>query len=292
MLTICFHGYLQEMQPEPVKVHATSVKEALTALKNYPMFSPKKGKQHQVAITGVNTLEELEGPTTLTEIHIHPVVTAGGGGGGFLQMIVGAFLVVVGMIITPFAPMLGALLVNAGFAMMLGGVLQMLMPQPKLGDTNSNQLKSQYLGARGNTVAIGTTIPMIFGRHKAWGHYLSFDVDAYDLNSTPADWYSSPFTNMGELTYSAAPEEVPSLDPQEEAGLPIGTFTGYADGVVSFSPSIDLPQGQLDLTFNNGRTLHCVNSVSGVTNFVVVAGGYVDNLPATGTPIVFSQNYV
>lgn len=292
MLTIYFHGYLKEMHPEPVKVHASSIVEALTSLKQHHVFNPKLGKKHTVAVEGVKTLEELQGETHLTEIHIHPVVVGAGGNGGLLQMVVGAFLIVVGTLITPFFPMLGPLMVNAGFAMMLGGVLQMLMPQPKLGDTNSSQLKSQYLGARGNTVAIGTTIPMILGRHKAWGHYLSFDVDAYNLNSAPADWYSSPFTDFGELSYSAAPEEEPSLDPQEEAGLPIAAFSSFVDDKVYFTPAIDLPQGQLDITFSNGRTLHCFNSASGVINYVTSLGGYVDDLPAAGTAIVFSQNYV
>lgn len=292
MLTIYLHGYLKELHPEPIKVHASSRHEALEVLKQYKGFNPRKGDRHTVVVQGVYTADALKEKMDSGDIHVHPVVLGAGGSGGFFQVVIGAVLVVVGTLITPFAPMLGPLLVQAGLVMMLGGVIQMLMPQPKLDARNENELKSQYLGARGNTVAIGTTIPMIFGRHKAWGHYLSFDVDALDLNTAPASWYSSPFTDFGELTYSAAPEEAPSLDPQEEAGLPIGTFLSYASGVVTFSPAVDLPQGQFDITFNNGRVLHCFNSVSGAVNQASVLSGNVNDLPESGTPIIFSQNYV
>lgn len=292
MKTIYLHGYLNDLHPEPIKVVAESVAEALSALALIPAFSPRKGKQYSVAIDGFITEASVRDKTDVEEIHVRPVVFAGGGNGGLFQMIIGALLIVVSFIPGIAGTPIGTALFNAGVAMILGGVIQMLMPQPKLEGVGEDEMRSQYLGARGNTVAIGTSIPMIFGRHKAYGHYLSFDVDAGDLNTTPAAWYASPLTDFGELTYAAAPEEVPSLDPQEEAGLPIGYFAGLSGSTLSFTPSIDLPQGSVDVMFNNGRTLHCFNSVSGVTNFVTVQGGNTSGLPATGTPIVFSQNYV
>jgi len=292
MKTIYLHGYLNDLHPEPIKVVAESVAEAISALALIPAFNPRKGKQHSVVIDGFFTESAINDKTDVEEIHVRPMVFAGGGNGGLFQMIIGAILIVVGFLLTPMFPMLGPLLIKVGLTMVLGGIIQMLMPQPKLEGVGEDEMRSQYLGARGNTVAIGTTIPMIFGRHKAWGHYLSFDVDAGDLNTTPASWYASSLTDFGELTYAAAPEEVPSLDPQEEAGIPIGYFAGLSGTTLSFTPSIDLPQGGVDVMFNTGRTLHCFNAVSGVTNFVTVQGGNTSDLPATGTPIVFSQNYV
>lgn len=287
MKTIYLHGYLNDLHPEPIKVVAESVAEAISALALIPAFNPRKGKQHSVAIDGFHTESAINDKTDVEEIHVRPMVFAGGGNGGLFQMIIGVILIIVSFVV-PGAQALFAV----GMSMLLGGVLQMLMPQPKLDGIGEDEMRSQYLGARGNTVAIGTTIPMIFGRHKAWGHYLSFDVDAGDLNTTPASWYASSLTDFGELTYAAAPEEVPSLDPQEEAGIPIGYFAGLSGTTLSFTPSIDLPQGGVDVMFNTGRTLHCFNAVSGVTNFVTVQGGNTSDLPATGTPIVFSQNYV
>lgn len=297
MKTIYLHGYLNDLHPEPIKVFADSVFEALSALALIPAFNPKKGKKHEVVVDGFATDASFREKTEVEEIHVRPVVSGAGGRGGFMQLVIGALLIAVSFI-PVVGQILGATLLNgviaAGIGMVLGGVLQMLMPQPQLDGMGKvgEEPRSQYLGARGNTVAIGTCIPIILGRCRAWGHYLSFDVDAGTLNGAPASWYSSPFTNYGETTYSAAPEEVPTLDPQEEAGIPLGTFQSYSSGVLHFTPAIDLPQGQLDVTFNNGRTLHIQNSVSGVVTSVQVLGGNTDNLPASGTPIVFTQNYV
>ena len=57
--------------------------------------------------------------------------------------------------------------------MVLGGVLQMLVPSPEDGETT----KSKYLAANGNTVAIDTPISLIYGTRRFGGHILSFDVD-------------------------------------------------------------------------------------------------------------------
>ena len=48
---------------------------------------------------------------------------------------------------------------------------------------------SRYLGAPQNTTKAGTRIPLLYGEHQAYGHYLSFDIDAKDVaagdSSTP-----------------------------------------------------------------------------------------------------------
>lgn len=292
MKTIVLHGYLNDLHPEPIRVHAETVAEAVSALQLYKAFDPKLGKRHSVIIDGFNSLDSLHDKTDVEEIHLHPVEIAAGGRNGFFQTIIGAVLVVVGLVVNYFAPGLGTPLIYAGIAMMIGGVIQMLMPQPKVDSVNTDQQRSQYLGARQNTVAIGTRIPLILGRCKAWGHYVSFDIDAGVMNQAPASWYSSNFTDFGSLTYSAAPDEISSVDPGVVDNQPIVAFDGFSNDILYFTPAVVLQPGQLDVTFNNGRSLHVSNDGSGAVTSVNVLGGNTADLPATGTPIVFTKNYV
>ena len=56
--------------------------------------------------------------------------------------------------------------------MVAGGLIQMLTPQPK----DDAESRTKYLGAPKNTVAIGTYIPILFGKHRAYGQFLSFEL--------------------------------------------------------------------------------------------------------------------
>ncbi|MRA47774.1 tail assembly protein, partial [Acinetobacter pittii] len=91
-------------------------------------------------ITGNNIGEEqLDMNTEAEVIHIVPCVV-GAGGNGILQTVLGAVLVVVGVLVTVGtlgggAP-LGAALIGSGIGMMLGGVAMMLMPKV---DTTQDQ---------------------------------------------------------------------------------------------------------------------------------------------------------
>ncbi|KQF79083.1 phage tail protein, partial [Acinetobacter baumannii] len=91
-------------------------------------------------ITGDNIGEEqLDMNTEAEVIHIVPRVV-GAGGNGILQTVLGAVMVVVGVLMTVGtlgggAP-LGAALIGSGIGMMLGGVAMMLMPKV---DTTQDQ---------------------------------------------------------------------------------------------------------------------------------------------------------
>jgi predicted phage tail protein len=78
-----------------------------------------------------------------------------------------------------------SLMFNFGLSLVMGGLLEMLSPAPKMdssGNAASDPEASKYLGATQNTVKIGTRIPLLYGRHIAYGHYISFDVDAFDVD--------------------------------------------------------------------------------------------------------------
>lgn len=292
MKTIYFHGYLKDLHPEPIRVHADSVYEALSALALYPEFDPKTGKKFTVVIPGFGSADAINDKTDVEEIHLHPVET-GAGGNINMNVIVGAILVIVGAVLTFFGfGGIGVPMMKMGAIMMFMGVIQMMMPQPKLEGVNIDERRSQYLGARQNTVAIGTHIPIIMGRCKAWGHYISFDVDAGVLNDAPASWYSSNFTDYGALTYSAAPDEISSLQPGVVDNEPLAVFTSFSGDQLFFTPARTLETGQLDVTFSNGRSLHVTNPSSSPTQQVTVLGGNTSDLPASGTSIVFTKNYV
>jgi hypothetical protein len=65
--------------------------------------------------------------------------------------------------------------------MMIGGLVQMLMPQPKLDSEAEDGPKSHYLSQVQNTVAIGTPIPVLYGEHRIGGHILSMNINSTSL---------------------------------------------------------------------------------------------------------------
>lgn len=68
--------------------------------------------------------------------------------------------------------------------MILGGVLALLMSAPKATSVVAEE-KSKYIPANKNTVKTGTPIPILYGRRKVYGHFLSFDVDSRVVSETP-----------------------------------------------------------------------------------------------------------
>lgn len=130
-----------------------------------------------------------------TEIHIYPTMLgAGGGNGGLFKIIAGLVLIAVvafavvmtgGALLAPATwglTSFGSALLTTGIGLVMGGILEATMPQPKIDLNASNDIESsKYLGANGNTVKIGSPIPLILGRTKAWGHIISFNVDAKNV---------------------------------------------------------------------------------------------------------------
>ncbi|MFX4646879.1 tail assembly protein, partial [Acinetobacter baumannii] len=123
-------------------------------------------------ITGDNIGEEqLDMNTEAEVIHIVPRVV-GAGGNGILQTVLGAVMVVVGVLVTVGtlgggAP-LGAALIGSGIGMMLGGVAMMLMPKV---DTTQDQNQdgnraNKGFGGAVTTVAQGNPVPILYGQRE------------------------------------------------------------------------------------------------------------------------------
>lgn len=141
-------------------------------------FQPTaKTGRRLLQVSGCDKIEDfIEVDGGPEELHIFPAM-CGGKRGGFVQMLIGAVLIAASLLL-PVGPFIGSLLMNMGIMMLLGGILQLISapPRDKTGDPNKNR----YLGAPGNTVEIGTRIPILYGRDQIGGHYLSFNISAVD----------------------------------------------------------------------------------------------------------------
>lgn len=175
---IFLHGKLKKLHPDPIEVVADTVAEVIKAISlQVPAFQPNAIEGYRrIKVVGFDTLESLFVDTDVEEIHIVPQL-CGGKQGGFFQILIGAALIAASFIpgLNAFAPML----LSAGISMMLGGILQ-LMSAPKRDKKDGVQNKTFYLGAPKNTVEIGTRIPILYGRRRIGGHYLSFNISSVD----------------------------------------------------------------------------------------------------------------
>jgi hypothetical protein len=255
-----------------------------------------------VRVEGFDSADAIFERREVGELHVHPVM-AGAGRPGVGQIIIGIIIIAAAYIsggasLTASGGLsaTGSMYL-AGAMMILGGVMQLLAPQPSINSSTAE--KSRYLGNGRNTVAIGTRIPMIYGRRKAYGQYISFDTDAGLFDSAPAAWYSSPFTDNGELNYSAAPPDLPMGTPAQTYKQPTSLFTGISypatleeefQTFINFNP-ITLTAGEYDLNFATGQTLHVSILSAGVVTQATLLGGETANLPIAGTSIAFTQNY-
>ena len=196
-----FHGYLRDLVPpgtEDIDFAVKTVKECVEAVsRQIPAFN--QGARKIVQIVGVNNEHDLL-REDVEVVHIVPAF-AGGKRGGLIQIVLGTLLIVASIYFPPVA--LGAVSINAigvsiGLSLALSGVAALLASKPASNVTSDNPEGSKYLGAQGNTVKIGTRIPLGYGRQKVYGHILSFNVSEETL-ADPA------ITSSGNLTLSQGP---------------------------------------------------------------------------------------
>lgn len=196
-IKVVFHGYLKNLYPGELEMSGTTVAEIINGVcRQTKAFNVTPGQErHTLRVMGFDTKESLYAPIPKNTkvLHITPQF-CGGKSGGFFRIIVGAVLIGVslafggtGFLATPLlGTTLGSMLFNFGVSLVLGGLLEMLSPSPKVdraginGGTTDPEA-SKYLGATQNTVRIGTRIPILYGEHQAFGHYISFNVDAVDV---------------------------------------------------------------------------------------------------------------
>lgn len=173
------HGHFKAFHPGPIEIVANTVWDAVEAVvRQVPGFSPdpKTGKK-RLQVLGYDTIEKLKGRSDDVDIHIMPAL-AFGKNDGLIQTIIGASLLIVAAFMGgTFWP---AIVASIGASLMAGGIMQMLSPQPQIGSDNADQVRSKYLNSTANTVKIGTTIALGYGRRRLGGQILSLNIDAVD----------------------------------------------------------------------------------------------------------------
>jgi predicted phage tail protein len=132
--------------------------------------------------------------TNGSEVYRITAITEGSKRGGVLQIVIGAValvaafftaggsLVALGMSAAAAAATTTAL-TGLGLSMMLGGVVQLLTPQPKynVGASSSTDNKPNYaFGAPVNTVAMGYPVPVLFGEREIGGAIISAGIFSSD----------------------------------------------------------------------------------------------------------------
>ncbi|UZQ65973.1 tail assembly protein [Enterobacter kobei] len=153
----------------------------MNAKKNGMTFAVFRGKRN----IGVQDFQELAGDS---DIRIAPVME-GAKKAGMFQTILGAVMVVAGVIIgvttnwTGVGLTFGAGLIMSGASMMAGGIYQMLSPQPKglQGRDDPDNKPSYAFGGAVNSLAMGNPVPLLYGEREIGGGIISAGIVAEDI---------------------------------------------------------------------------------------------------------------
>ncbi|WP_338843945.1 tail assembly protein [Citrobacter europaeus] len=151
----------------------------MNAKKNGMTFAVFRGKRN----IGVEDFKDLVGST---DIRIAPVME-GAKKAGLFQTILGAVMVVAGIVVTGMtfgsAGVIGAGMVSAGIGMMAGGIYQMLSPQPKglQGRDDPDNKPSYAFGGSVNTLAMGNPVALLYGEREIGGAIISAGIVAEDI---------------------------------------------------------------------------------------------------------------
>ncbi|MBV7404389.1 tail assembly protein [Enterobacter sp. ENT03] len=128
------------------------------------------------------SVDDFGFPVTGEVIRIVPVVI-GSKKAGVLQTVLGAVLVAVGAVLS-FTPWAAAspFLFKFGAAMMLGGVVQMLSPQPAglASKQDADNQASYAFGGVTNTAAQGYPVPLLYGKRRIGGAIISAGIYVED----------------------------------------------------------------------------------------------------------------
>ena len=180
-ITIKLKGKFAELAGVPeFKVFASCAREAIEMLSQFPKLNPKISSTRYVAkIDEVPTMDLLDAPLTVETLTLRPQESesfqGAGGNGGVVRIVIGAILIVVGVLMPEAFPHVRAAFISMGVGMILGGLYMLLFP-PEEPDEPSSE-RSHMLTGR-NTTASGTPIPIILGEVKHAGHVLSYNVDS------------------------------------------------------------------------------------------------------------------
>lgn len=192
--TLTLKGAMAKKFGRVHRFHAADLREMLRAMcSQVPGFKKYVSNAHLQGVrfaffSGQDNigLLEFDMSSAATDFQMMPVAE-GAKRGGTLQIIVGAVALVAayftaGASLTAFglsataATATTTALTGIGLSMTLGGVVQMLTPQPKynVGTSSSADNKANYaFGSPVNTVAMGYPVPVLYGQREIGGAIIS-----------------------------------------------------------------------------------------------------------------------
>ncbi|EAB4306112.1 tail assembly protein [Salmonella enterica] len=148
----------------------------------YLNTSKARGLTYAVMVGKRNISEsDLDFPNAGQEIRIVPVIM-GSKRSGILQTILGAALVAVSIWIPGGSIAASNMMFAAGASMALGGIAQMLSPQPGgLASKQDADNKASYaFGGVTNTTAQGNPVPLAYGKRRIGGAIISAGIYVED----------------------------------------------------------------------------------------------------------------
>lgn len=187
--TIKLYGILAKKFGKEFHLAVDNTREAMRALcvqvqgfEHFMLHAHEQGLEFAVFQDKQNIGEtELDMSTSAKVIKVVPKVK-GAGGNGILQTILGAVMVVVGVVAMAYGQAWGASLVGAGIGMMVGGIAMMLMPKIENQDQNQDGNKANKgFGGAVTTVAQGNPVPVLYGQREVGGFIASAGQYPEDL---------------------------------------------------------------------------------------------------------------
>lgn len=183
MITVCFYGDLRRFGRRFV-LQAASPAEALHALFSQisGLREAVRGGAYQVRFNKADHSEQSVRETFAQPasgiLHIVPRVQGAGKVG---QIVLGVVLIVVG-VFTSWAG--GTFLIQAGIGLVIGGIAQMLVKQPKLdhGSGGVESSKNTSFSNLTNTAAQGRPVPLAYGLCYCGSRVVSQGVESRRIN--------------------------------------------------------------------------------------------------------------
>ena len=206
--TIKLYGILAKKFGKEFHLAVESTREAVKALSvQVPGFEQFMLTAHEQGLTFAvfqddeNISEDqIDFETGAKVIKIVPKVI-GAGGNGVLQTILGAVMVVVGvvMLYIPGAQPFAASVIGAGIGMMVGGIAQMMMPKMDEGDQNQDGNRANKgFGGAVTTIAQGNPVPILYGQREVGGFIVNAGQFAVDTFSSADAGYTGGGSSGGK----------------------------------------------------------------------------------------------
>ena len=198
--TIKLYGVLGKKFGKEFHLAVESTREAVKALsvqvpgfEQFMLTAHEQGLAFAVFQDDENISEDqIDFETGAKVIKIVPKVI-GAGGNGILQTILGAVMVVVGVITQQYWA------VGMGVGMMIGGIAQMLAPKVDTEDQNQDGNRANKgFGGAVTTIAQGNPVPILYGQREVGGFIVNAGQFAVDTFSSADAGYTGGGSSGGK----------------------------------------------------------------------------------------------